>query len=247
VEREIENQLSIDDVTGSASALSAILIVLSIIFDVGYFSGVDINFFTLFSLSEHTLFAFEALPQAAVILVALSVGFFICNAAASPPEVRALNKRWRPAAMLALSLTVTAFIITFMLTFWLSLPPSIVFRHYRNTIISAGLAQMGIFLFQQQKGRIFLGSVTKSTAFTVLIPILIVSFCYGRESARIYTSSEVKTSLLHTLTTKDSQKIKTRVVRSGEKGLLIYDLAQNLTRFLKWDDVTEIQLNSPLR
>jgi hypothetical protein len=37
-------------------------------FDVGYFAGVDINFFTLFSLSEHVLFALEALPLVFVII-----------------------------------------------------------------------------------------------------------------------------------------------------------------------------------
>jgi hypothetical protein len=42
---------------------------IAIAFDVGYFYGVGINFFTLFSLTEHISFAFEALPIAISILV----------------------------------------------------------------------------------------------------------------------------------------------------------------------------------
>lgn len=42
---------------------------IAIAFDVGYFYGIDINFFTLFSFTEHISFAFEAMPVAIVILV----------------------------------------------------------------------------------------------------------------------------------------------------------------------------------
>jgi hypothetical protein len=37
--------------------------VCAVTFDVGYFYGIDINLFTLFSLSEHVLFSIEALPR----------------------------------------------------------------------------------------------------------------------------------------------------------------------------------------
>src|ERR1700674_1113727 len=35
---------------------------LALSYDVGYFYGVDIHYFSVFSLSEHTGFALEALP-----------------------------------------------------------------------------------------------------------------------------------------------------------------------------------------
>ena len=37
---------------------------LALIYDVGYFYGVGISYFTLFSLSEHIVFALPALPVA---------------------------------------------------------------------------------------------------------------------------------------------------------------------------------------
>jgi hypothetical protein len=48
---------------------------ICVTFDVGYFWGIDINFFTAFSLSEHIVFAIQAVPIAvvAMTLVALAV------------------------------------------------------------------------------------------------------------------------------------------------------------------------------
>jgi hypothetical protein len=34
--------------------------VLALTYDVGYFYGIDINFFTFFSVTEHLVFAIEA-------------------------------------------------------------------------------------------------------------------------------------------------------------------------------------------
>jgi hypothetical protein len=45
-------------VLGSAIAIS---------YDVGYFYGLDIKLFTLFSIAEHIVFALEALPFALMV------------------------------------------------------------------------------------------------------------------------------------------------------------------------------------
>jgi len=48
---------------------------LAVAFDVGYSTGLDLRFFTFFSLTEHITFALEALPFAflwAAVLVVLS-------------------------------------------------------------------------------------------------------------------------------------------------------------------------------
>ena len=44
--------------------------IAAVVFDVGYFYGIDINLFTLFTLSEHILFSIEALP---FVFVAISI------------------------------------------------------------------------------------------------------------------------------------------------------------------------------
>jgi hypothetical protein len=46
---------------------------IAITYDVGYFSALDINYFTMFSVSEHIVFAFEALPLALLATLSLVV------------------------------------------------------------------------------------------------------------------------------------------------------------------------------
>jgi hypothetical protein len=45
-------------------ALPVLGSALAITFDVGYFSALDINYFNVFTISEHVTFALEALPRA---------------------------------------------------------------------------------------------------------------------------------------------------------------------------------------
>jgi hypothetical protein len=48
--------------------LPAMASALALTYDVGFFSGIDIRFFTLFSLSEHIVFALQAIPFALVMV-----------------------------------------------------------------------------------------------------------------------------------------------------------------------------------
>jgi hypothetical protein len=48
---------------------------IAVTYDVGFFWGLDINYFTLFSLTEHLVFAIEALPFALGLSFALSILF----------------------------------------------------------------------------------------------------------------------------------------------------------------------------
>jgi hypothetical protein len=43
--------------------------LLAISYDVGYFWGVDITYYSLFSLTEHIVFATQALPVAVIIAI----------------------------------------------------------------------------------------------------------------------------------------------------------------------------------
>jgi hypothetical protein len=54
-----------------AKSLAVVATVFAVAFDVGWFSAIDISLFTLFSISEHIVFALRALPVA----IALTLGF----------------------------------------------------------------------------------------------------------------------------------------------------------------------------
>jgi hypothetical protein len=49
---------------------------IAITYDVGFFSGVGIGFFTFFSLSEHFVFALQSFPFAIPIAMAIIGWFF---------------------------------------------------------------------------------------------------------------------------------------------------------------------------
>jgi hypothetical protein len=56
-----------------AKALAAAVVTFAVAFNVGYFYYVDISLFTLFSLSEHIVFAIRALPVAIAILISFII------------------------------------------------------------------------------------------------------------------------------------------------------------------------------
>jgi hypothetical protein len=79
-----------------AVLLTPAIVLLGITFDVGYFWGLDINIYTLFTLSEHLLFAVEALPFAtpAVLLITLtSIYHPNWMASKTNPMIRSLSTK----------------------------------------------------------------------------------------------------------------------------------------------------------
>ena len=46
---------------------------LVVMYDVGFFWSIDVRFFTFFNLSEHAVFALQAIPLALVLLVAMVI------------------------------------------------------------------------------------------------------------------------------------------------------------------------------
>jgi hypothetical protein len=57
-------------------ALPILGTTLAITYDVGFFYGIDIGYFTLFSLAEHIVFALEAIPSAFVGALMVPMGIF---------------------------------------------------------------------------------------------------------------------------------------------------------------------------
>jgi hypothetical protein len=74
---------------------------IAIAFDVGYFWGIDINLFTLFSLAEHILFALEAAPFALVLIVAFLAVHPWLDRAIAIIEARTRKRSYRRFRLLA--------------------------------------------------------------------------------------------------------------------------------------------------
>jgi hypothetical protein len=72
--------------------------VLAISFDVGYFSGLDINYFTMFTLAEHVVFALEIVPFIVFLIVLLPISFGIGASALQLQKRLTLLLRWGSGA-----------------------------------------------------------------------------------------------------------------------------------------------------
>ena len=87
---------------------------LALTFDFGYFSALNLSFFTLFSLSEHILFAIQAFPVALVfILLGLIVGGILLNfpSLLKSPQPAPPSKQLR-GVLLAIAVAVVTMIMT---------------------------------------------------------------------------------------------------------------------------------------
>src|SRR6185295_9354525 len=66
---------------------SVLAAALAIFFDIGFFSGIDINYFTLFSIQEHLLSALVTLPIA-VLLIMMCAALYILIEIGSVKHIR---------------------------------------------------------------------------------------------------------------------------------------------------------------
>jgi len=81
----------------------ALASALAVAYDVGYFFAFDINYFNFFSLSEHVVFALQALPIA--VALSLIATFWMY------PYLRRV--RGRPAQSVGLNVTLAAMMLLF--------------------------------------------------------------------------------------------------------------------------------------
>jgi hypothetical protein len=141
--------------------------VIAISYDVGYFYGIDIKFFTLFSVTEHIVFALEAAPiaLAVAILVAAFVGpgfDMITGLFEAAQKIPKKRKRYVDAAVLVTVVFVVA-----------------AFIYFRWFVGLAGvLIGIGIALFRSL-------SLSRRTAFLVAgVLVIITAFAFGHDLAR---------------------------------------------------------------
>jgi hypothetical protein len=190
---------------------------IALVFDVGYFSGIDINLFTLFSLNEHLAFALEPFPYA--LVAAALVGVFSLTDIGA---VAAARLESRPIAHWLIGMVVL-----------IGLGFAIYFGFY--LIIIAGM--LAGYLLQ---------AITRSrdTLKRGLLAILIVTtaaFSLGRETAHNYLRADAP--LTTTIQMNSDTTIRARIIRSGDRGLLVYDPLEKRVTLIRWDEITKINVS----
>jgi hypothetical protein len=199
--------------------------VAAVTFDLGYFSGIDINLFTLFSLSEHISFSIEATPIVFVVMfVMLAIATAGGRISSIQSKIETMNEQMLGDGTLRALLLSAGIALALIKHFW----PEYIFA-----ITFGGLAITSILLLAARP------KILKSQFNQLLMmtfAILFGVFCLGHFFAQSYITDGHIYQRIETTTGKMDGKL----IRSGDRGMLFVDTASNVV-FIKWDEITRIQ------
>jgi hypothetical protein len=205
-------------ITSLLTAVPVAGIILAAQYDLGYFGFVDMSLFTLFSWSDHIVFALHALLAAS--LLAAILGWSLYKFSFDIPMNQQPRRRlWFIAIVFGLFAIVSALNSTFdMMLYW---------------IVMALIAVCAMYL------RVGLAGILLSYSMGLLVG----AYGLGYYDARTALNSRVG----QTLFTATGQ-MNGQVFRSGERGMLFFDAATKKVNFLRWDEVKRLEatVNGPL-
>jgi hypothetical protein len=201
-----------------AVPLAASMIAMT--YNVGYFSGIDIKVFSLFSLTEHIVFAIEALPLA----FGLMFGSFVSIASLSMPKGKntTVIGRWliqRKVVGLAFSLLLLG-VIAYLIN-------SI------HWFVISGLVFVAIFMYESLRKRFSANIAILFGAVIVFTVIFIIGYDQGARLLR----SRLETHFLQV----DGTTLAGRLVRGGEKGILFVRADSKELLFVRWDNIKSLK------
>jgi hypothetical protein len=219
---------------------------IAITYDVGFFWGLDINYFTLFSLTEHIVFAIEALPVALGLSFVLTVLFVAYKAAdqrgneKTERETSTLNPQQKyewlqqgAARVRRTSWPWIAFTLALICFAWVSrtLLSLLVFT------ICVALLTIGLrinILFFYPKMIQYSPFVVATYA---VIASLLITFAVGVDVQQRFVRGG---KVAHAISLENSE-LTGRIVRAGERGILFYDPGSREISFVRWDAVKRIR------
>ncbi|WP_076858116.1 hypothetical protein [Bradyrhizobium mercantei] len=216
---------------GLAFAKDAVVLVplvgsaLAMSWEVGSFFPIGLSAFSLFSVTEHLAFAIPALPFAIFTAVSLLVGDVVSDSIIrfqNPIEATKKETRKRPARVRWFRILVPAIGILFA---------SIAF--YFNPSATYVACVVALVLMALTFGF----EIDPATRIRVIMlgagsAILIFSFALGVDSMRQVLNKASETTLETTGGT-----LSAIMVRSGERGILIYERSRLRFDFVKWDSI----------
>jgi hypothetical protein len=228
--------------------LPGTVFLIALAFDVGYFYSIGIGFFTFFSLSEHIVFAVQALPFAFAILgftlvfallssllferhVEAAVGpNSAANSQVHSRKPQASRKRIRENIVV-----ITTFALTLALFYFVKLYGLLVINFFIGSIAAtivfyvsrAGFEALH-FIWSNRFVLYFILAV-----FLGALGALGFGFEFG-------SADKHRSSFNYLLTKKSGEVSKVRIVRSGDVGVLYFS-SENLATFIRRDEVSLVQ------
>lgn len=216
--------------------------LLAALYEVGYFYGVGISYFTLFSLSEHIVFALTALPFALVLALTFPTGYisyrmgYVTAAKATPPippapisneevtKFRATLNAYQKRVLNRLMAFGALGLIMSLGALWLKL--------YIMAAICGCLGVVAVL----HAGFSEVVSADKALLTGYFFAALLVAFVSGLEAAKWIDQTTKASSVVRMA----DGELAGLILRSGERGLLFYDTDQKRLAFLLWPDIKRI-------
>lgn len=224
----------IESASKIVSLFSASALIFAICYDIGFFYALDMNIFTFFSLSEHVLFVIEKLPDAIIYLIAAAATLFC--AIVFWRVQRRVMRRGRNKYFYAI-FTVILFSLTVFMT--------IRFQSMRTVNLSSFplIAPIWLAFFSILTPfaiAIFLHD--KVQKFALIASLFIGSLLYGGYFGYMMSLTHVsRAKACENIRLKgDNKTYEVRLIRSGDKGLLLYDTSSSQIVFWRWDNVESV-------
>jgi hypothetical protein len=202
--------------------------VFAILFDVGFFFNIGYGFFSLFSLSEHLIFAMRAIPVSIFTLGSFYI-LLIVNVRltiAFDQTIRLLRSTgWRSNLKIAAAACFSAIFLCFII-FW---------EAYNGHRIDAGVTVGALIC-----GVIFFLFRHNENVVSLLSLALSLSIAFGLGLLNWYYFQTTDSPLNYTLISK-GRTFDGSIIIGGERGILFFDKRASKIYFLKLESVEMIE------
>ena len=201
--------------------------IAGVTYDVGYFYGIDINYFTFFSFSEHVLFALEDLPIA-LLLIAPATAYIVMRDAAGSELVQAHKQDPVGSDDMQVKRLLFSVVLSLLATLGLLISDGLNF-----------LGLCGVFaLFFSLCGGLVPGifRTLRSNLSYLTFAVFVSTFLGAFGDARRDLAGSSKPDIL---ALRDFN-IEGRILRSGDRGVLFHDSAVNQIVLVPWNKIAQV-------
>jgi hypothetical protein len=194
---------------------------LAIIFDVGYFTAIGLNWFSVFSTTEHITFSLQVLPFAWAFAAGSASGMFLGFRQGIAAETYGTKQLLWPTQIVTVALAVLG-----VLSAWLLQSATL-------SVMAGGyiFALFLVWYFYRDERR-YMILFGYGTFF-----LCAFAFALGYDVAKNYQN---QADYPYTVTTAEGDQ-SAKVVRSGDKGLLFYQGGTAQLVLLPWSELKKVQ------
>jgi hypothetical protein len=195
---------------------------LAVVYDLGFFYGVDIRYYTIFSLPEHIGFALQAIPLAFSLATGFVVGWLLRAKSRSAPR-GSLRQRLTKRGIAIFWTYIVVVIATAVAEGFL--------KQYYGASILFLIVAVSAFIFFVDEFRVAI--------FAVLFGAVALIFLLGGHGGEELLAGKTVTQ---SITLKEGQdELRGILVRSGDRGILFFDMGKRVVSLVPWDGIKRIQ------